>query len=86
MAFKLFYDGNPAHTRVMDAQTGEPIDGIVSAHVDIDVDGGLLTLVFNDFEAEISNIEESDEDSQGIYRGGSDRDSLQNIEQTSKQV
>jgi len=84
MTFKLFYDGNPTRTRVINTETGQPIDGIVSAHVDIDVDGGLLTLVFNNFETEISNIEESNEDSQGVYRGGSDSDSIQNIEQVSQ--
>jgi len=86
MKVKLFYDGNPTHTRVINIETGEAIEGIVSAHVDIDADGGNLTLIFNDFVADIKNIEETDENSQGVYRGGSGSDSVENIEQVGEQV
>lgn len=80
MKLKLFYNGNPAQTQVVDSETGQTIDGVVSAHVDIDAFNGYATLVFADFEAEISNIEVKDEDTQGIYGTASSGDSPENSE------
>jgi hypothetical protein len=83
---KVYYDGNPANTQVVDAETGEMIDGIVSAHVDIDAFEARATLVFADFEADIKQVEVSDEDPEWLHRAGSDRDNRQDIDETSEQV
>jgi len=87
MRVKLYYDGNPAHTKVVDQETGELIEGVVSAHVDIDAFNGYATLVLADFKAEISDIEvREDENPAGVHGAGSSGDNRENIEQTSIDV
>ena len=86
MKIKVFYDGNPVNTKVIDQETGEMLDGIVSAHVDIDAFEARATIIFSDFEAELTNVEVTDEDPEGLYGRGSGRDHSEDIEQTSNQV
>ncbi len=86
MKIKVFYDGNPVNTKVIDQETGEMLDGIVSAHVDIDAFEARATIIFSDFEAELTNVEVTDEDPEGLYGRGSGSDHSEDIEQTSNQV
>ena len=81
---KIYYDGNPANTQVVDADTGEMIDGVVSAHVDIDAFQARATLILADFEADIKAVEVSDEDPEWLHRDGSDRDNRTDLSETSE--
>jgi hypothetical protein len=78
MKIKVYYDGNPANTRVVDQATNETVEGVISAHVDIDVTEALCTLVIADFEADITNAEVRDEDPEWLHRETSDRDNRTN--------
>ena len=84
MKLKIFYDGNPANTQVVDAETGEMIEGVVSAHIDIDAFQARATLILADFEADIKQVEVSDEDPEWLHRAASDRDNRSDIDQTSE--
>ena len=84
MKVKIYYDGNPANTLVVDANTGEIIDGVVSAHVDIDAFQARATLILADFVADIKDVEVSDEDPEWLHRDGSDRDNRQDLNETSE--
>ena len=82
MKIKIFYNGNPAHTKVVDQETGEMVEGVVSAHVDIEPFGAVATLVITDFEAEMSNVEVKEDGSTGrIHGDGSSGDNKEDIEQ-----
>lgn len=67
MKIKIFANGNPLDSKVTNAETGELIKGVVSAHVDLDVEGAVATLIIADFEAEIECEAKSDEVTQGVY-------------------
>jgi hypothetical protein len=84
MKLKIFYDGNPTHTKVVDQETGQMVEGVVSAHVDIEPFGAVATLVLMDFEADLSNVKVNDGSTQGIHGDGSSRDNQENLEQTSQ--
>ena len=86
MKIRVYYDGNPANSQVVDAETGEMIEGVVSAHVDIDAFQARATLVIADFEADIKDVEVSDEDPEWLHGTGSNRDNRQDIDETSEQV
>ena len=67
MKIKIFANGNPLDSKVMNAETGELLQGVVSAHVDIDVEGAVATLIIHDFEADIECEAKLDEATQGVY-------------------
>lgn len=67
MKVKIFANGNPLDSKVMNAETGELLQGVVSAHVDIDVEGAVATLIIHDFEAAIECEAKSDEAAQGVH-------------------
>lgn len=54
---KVIYTGNPAETTVVNAETGEPLTGISDVQINIEPFEAFAVLVFQDFEAEINNIE-----------------------------
>lgn len=87
MKIKVFYNGNPAHTKIVDQETNEMVEGVVAAHVDLDAFEARATLIFTDFEAELTNVEVvQDEDTQGLYRGTGNSDNTDDIDETSQQV
>jgi len=57
MKLKLIYTGDPAKTEIVDAETGEAVDGIHSIEVSIDAFSGYAVLVLQDFITEIDNME-----------------------------
>ena len=70
MKIKIFANGNPLDSKVINAETGELVEGVISAHVDLDVEGAVATLIMHDFEAEIE-CEATNETSQGVHGNGS---------------
>lgn len=87
MKLKIFYNGNPTQTQVVDQETGELVEGVVSAHVDIDAFNGYATLVLADFEADISNVElKEDANPEGLYGAGSSGHNPESVEQVSRDV
>ena len=56
MKIKVIYTGDPAETKVVDADTGEPVLGITDVQINIEPFSAYAVLVFTDFEAEIENI------------------------------
>ncbi len=67
MKIKIFANGNPLDSKITNAETGEPVEGVMSAHVDLDVEGAVATLIIHDFEAEIECEATTDETSQGLH-------------------
>lgn len=57
MKISIIYNGNPADTVVVDAETGEPLEGITDVQINIEPEEAFAVLVFTDFEAKIANIE-----------------------------
>lgn len=57
MKLKLIYTGDPAETQIVNAETGEPVDGIHSVEISIDAFAGYAVLILQDFVAEIDNME-----------------------------
>ena len=57
MKLKLIYTGNPTETQIVNAETGEAVDGIHSIEVSIDAFTGYAVLILQDFITEIDNME-----------------------------
>mgnify|MGYP005819721713 FL=1 len=57
MKLKIIYTGDPSDTQIVNAETGEAVEGIHSVEVSIDAFTGYAALVLQDFVAEIDNIE-----------------------------
>ena len=54
MFIKIIYDhDDPCRGKVIDAATGEIINGIVSIHIDLLPDSALATLVFKRFDLDL---------------------------------
>ena len=83
MKIKIFANGNPQDSKVMNAETGELLEGVVSAHVDIDVEGAIATLIIQNFEADIECEEQTDETAQGVHGDGSPRSLRENSDPNS---
>ena len=62
MKISILYNGNPADTKVINAETGEPIEGITDVQINIEPEEAFAVLVFTDFEATIVDI-----DSEALY-------------------
>lgn len=82
MKVKIFANGNPVDSKVINAETGEFIEGVVSAHVDVDVEGAVATLIMHDFEAEIT-CEANHETTQGVHGDASSRSLRENSDPNS---
>ena len=57
MKLKIIYTGDPTETEIVNAETGEPVDGIHSVEVSIDAFTGYAVLILQDFITEIDNME-----------------------------
>jgi len=68
MRLHVKFDGkDPTKTQILDAESGETIEGIRSVEISIDAFQGYAVLVLQDFSLEVNNIEaetalESDEE------------------------
>jgi len=82
MKIKIFANGNPVDSKVINAETGEFIEGVVSAHVDVDVEGAVATLIMHNFEAEIT-CEANHETTQGVHGDASSRSLRENSDPNS---
>ena len=68
MKLKLIYNGDPTETQIVNAETGEALDGIHSIEVSIDAFSGYAVLILQDFIAEIDNM-----DAEVVHAEGNDR-------------
>ena len=68
MKLKLIYNGDPTETQIVNAETGEAVDGIHSIEVSIDAFSGYAVLILQDFIAEIDNM-----DAEVVHAEGNDR-------------
>jgi hypothetical protein len=68
MKLRVYYDGNPANTQVIDKDTNEIVDGVVSVHIDISAFDTYVTLVLADAEVDIDNLEVNDAITEGVLR------------------
>jgi len=57
MKISILYNGNPAETKVVNAETGELIEGITDVQINIEPEEAFCVLVFTDFEAKVMDIE-----------------------------
>lgn len=58
MKLKVIYTGNPVETRVVNADTDEPIEGVDSVEISIDAFGGHCAILLQDFQLEANNLEQ----------------------------
>lgn len=56
MKLKLFYNGNQEETKIMNAETGEHIDNVISISVDIDAFNCNAVIYVRDLELDIDNL------------------------------
>jgi len=68
MKIKLIYNGDPTETKIVNAETGEAVDGIHSIEVSIDAFSGYAVLILQDFIAEIDSM-----DAEVVHAEGNDR-------------
>ena len=78
MKLKLIYTGDPSKTEIVNAETGEPIDGVHSVEVSIDAFQGYAVLILQDFITEIDNMEAEAVHAEGNDKFIGTRDSLNN--------
>jgi hypothetical protein len=67
LRIKIISNGNPAETKIVNAETGETLVGVVEADVMITPFETTAVLIFNEFEAHIETdnvIEEKQQNSQ----------------------
>jgi hypothetical protein len=57
MKLRLFYNGKPEDTKIMNAETGEPIDGVISVALEVDAFGCNAIINLKDIEIDIDNAE-----------------------------
>lgn len=57
MKVKLIYTGNPNETKVVNAETGEPIENVVSATINLDAFGCTAILEIASLEFEVDQVE-----------------------------
>ena len=55
MKLKLFYNGKPEETQIVDVATGEPIENVMSISVDIDAFNCNAVIYVKDLELDIDN-------------------------------
>lgn len=64
MRIKVIYTGDPTETKIVDADTGETIENVHGVDIAIDAFNGYASITFNDFKAELANLEVVDEDTE----------------------
>ena len=57
MKLRLFYNGNPEDTKIMNAETGEAIDGVTSVAVEVDAFGCNAIVSLKNLNIDIDNSE-----------------------------
>lgn len=57
MKLKMIYTGRPEETQIVNAETGEPIENIVSVNIDIDAFGCNAILHVRELQIDIDNVE-----------------------------
>ncbi len=58
MKLKIVYDGNDENTKVIDKETGKPVEGIISCNIVMEPYLTLATLTFSEgIEFELDNVE-----------------------------
>ena len=58
MKLKVIYTGNPVETRVVNAETDEPVEGVDSVEISIDAFGGHCAILLQDFRLEADQLEQ----------------------------
>jgi len=83
---KILHDGDPSSTKVVDAKTGEIIEGIISISIIMESFQSLATITFaSNIEYDIDNLESvsEHEDTKGLHGEASSPDNREDIEQAS---
>lgn len=57
MKLKLIYTGNPAETRIVNAETGEEIQNVVRVDVAVDAMRAEALIEVTDLELDLDNVE-----------------------------
>ena len=57
MKLRLFYNGKPEDTKIMNAETGEPIDGVTSVALEVDAFGCNAIVSLKDIEIDVDKSE-----------------------------
>lgn len=57
MKLKMIYTGNPQETQIVNAETGEPIDNIISVNIDVDAFGCNAIIQVREIELDLNNVE-----------------------------
>ncbi len=57
MKLKMIYTGNPQETKIVNAETGEPIDNIVAVSLEVDAYGCNAILHVREMQLDINNAE-----------------------------
>jgi len=57
MKLKLFYNGKPEDTKILNAETGEPLEDVISIQIDIDAHQANAVIYVRDLQLDIDNIE-----------------------------
>ena len=57
MKLRLFYNGKSEDTKIMNAETGEAIDGVTSITLEVDAFGCHAIINMKDIEIDIDNTE-----------------------------
>jgi len=57
MKLRLFYNGNPEDTKIMNAETGEPIEGVVSIALEVDAFGCNALINVKDIQIDVDQAE-----------------------------
>jgi hypothetical protein len=61
MRIKVIYTGDPTETKIVDVDTGKTIENLHGVDIAIDAFNGYAAITFNDFEAELDNLEVVDD-------------------------
>lgn len=86
MKLKILHDGDPANTKVINSETGEVIEGIISVSIIMEPFHSLATITFaSNIEYDIDNLESvtQHEDTAGLHGEASSPDNREDIEQAS---
>ena len=57
MKLKMIYTGNPQETQIVNAETGKPIDNIISVNIDVDAFGCNAIIQVREIELDLNNVE-----------------------------
>lgn len=57
MKLKMIYTGRPEETRIVNAETGEPIQNVTSVHIEVDAFGCNALIHVREIEIDIDQAE-----------------------------